>query len=79
MKNSSNVEILKTNKKLTTEEQKAFRQKLKPLLNVSGIKALCLEDKELYVEFNPTLLKLDSFKQRLLKAGFPLKLDAVPV
>ena len=79
MKNSSNLEILKTNKKLTTEEQNTFRQKLKPLLNVSGIMALCLEDKELYVKFNPTLFKLDSFKQRLLKAGFPLKLDAVQV
>jgi hypothetical protein len=79
MKNSSNLEILKTNKKLTIEEQNTFRQKLKPLLNVSGIKALCLEDKELYVEFNPTLLKLDSFKQRLLKAGFPIELNAVPV
>lgn len=79
MKNSLNLEILKTNKKLTIEEQNTFRQKLKPLLNVSGIMALCLEDKELYVEFNPTLFKLDSFKQSLMKAGFPLELNAVRV
>lgn len=77
MKNSFNLEIVKTSKKLTTEEQNAFRQKLKPLLNVSGIMALCLEDKELYVEFNPTSFNLDSFKQSLIVAGFPLELDAV--
>jgi len=79
MKNLFNLEILKTNKKLTTEEQNSCRQKLKPLLNVSGIMALCLEDKELYVEFNSTLFNLDSFKQSLMKAGFPLELDAVRV
>lgn len=79
MKNSFNLEIVKTSKKLTTEEQNTFRQKLKPLLNVSGVMALCLEDKELYVEFNPTLFNLDSFKQNLKVAGFPLALDAVRV
>lgn len=77
MKNSFNLKIVKTSKKLTTEEQNTFRQKLKPLLNVSGIMALCLEDKELYVEFNPTSFNLDSFKQSLIVAGFPLELDAV--
>lgn len=77
MKNSFNLKIVKTSKKLTTEEQNTFRQKLKPLLNVSGIMSLCLEDKELYVEFNPTSFNLDSFKQSLIVAGFPLELDAV--
>lgn len=79
MKNSLNLEILKTNKKLTTEEQNSFRQVLKPLLNISGIMSLCLEDKELYVEFNPTLLNINSFKPKLIELGFPIKLEVVTV
>ncbi len=79
MKNSFNLEILKTNKTLTTEEQNTFRLKLKPLLKLDGIMSLCLEAKELYVEFDPALFNLDSFKQTLIKTGFPLELDAVLV
>ncbi len=79
MKNSFKLEILKTNKTLTTEEQNTFRLKFKPLLNLVGIMSLCLEAKELYVEFDPTLFKLDSFKLNLLETEFPLELDAVLV
>ena len=79
MKNSFNLEILKINKNLTAEEQETFRQKFKPLLELSGITALCLEAKELYVEFNPILFNLDSFKLLLIELGFPLKLELVRV
>jgi hypothetical protein len=79
MKNSFNVEILKANKTLTTEEQKAFRLKFRPLLKLAGIISLCLETEELYVEFDSTLFKLDLFKSILIEAGFPLELDAVLV
>ncbi len=77
MKNSFKLEILKTNKTLITEEQNTFRQKFKPLLKVYGIISLCLESEYLYVEYNPELFKLDSFKLNILNMGFPLKLDAV--
>lgn len=79
MKNSFNLEILKTNINLTAKEQETFRQKFKPLLDISGIMSLCLEAKELYVEFNPTLFNLDSFKFLLIELGFPLKLEVVRV
>jgi len=79
MKNSFNLEILKTNKTLTKEEQNTFRLKFKPLLELDGIMSLCLEAKELYVEFDPALSNLDSFKQTLIETGFPLELDVVLV
>lgn len=79
MKDSFNVEILKPIKTLTTEEQNTFRLKFKPLLKLEGIKSLCLEAEELYVEFDPTLFNLDSFKFILIETGFPLELDAVLV
>ena len=79
MKNSFNLEILKINKNLTAEEQKTFRQKFEPLLDTPGIMALCLEAQELYVEFNPILFNLDSFKLLLIELGFPLKLELVRV
>ncbi|WJJ96419.1 hypothetical protein [Algibacter luteus] len=79
MKDSFKLEILKTNKELTTEEQETFREEFKPLLNQTGIMALCLEAKELYIEFNPTLLNLDSFKLKLIELGFPVKREAVNV
>ena len=79
MKDSFKVEILKPIKTLTTKEQNTFRLKFKPLLKLEGIMSLCLEAQELYVEFDPALFKLDSFKIILKKAGFPLKLDPVLV
>lgn len=79
MKNLFKLEILKTNKSLTTDEQDSFRLKLKPLLTLEGIMSLCLEKKKLYVEFNPALFNMDSFKHTLLQAGFPLKFNPVQV
>lgn len=79
MKNSFKLEILKTNKDLTTKEQDTFRQEFKPLLDQTGIMSLCLEAKELYIEFNPTLLNLDSFKLKLIELGFPIKQEVVNV
>jgi hypothetical protein len=77
MKNSFNVEILKTNKTLTTEEQNTFRLIFQPLLKLEGIISLCLEEEELFVEFDPTLIKLDSFKFMLIEAEFPLESETL--
>lgn len=79
MKNLLKLEILKTKKSLTTEEQNTFRLKFKPLLTLEGIMSLCLEKKHLYVEYNPVLINMDSFKQTLIKSGYPLKLNPVQV
>jgi len=77
MENSFSIEVFKTNKTLTTEEQNIFRENFKPLLTVDGMISLCLEAEDLYVEFNPVSFQLDSFKHNIMDMGFPLKLDAV--
>jgi len=79
MKNSFNIETLETIRTLTLEEQNTFRIKFKPLLKIKGIKSLCLEAEELFVEFNPTEFNLDSFKIRLVEMGIPMKLEAIQV
>ncbi|HHC80841.1 MAG TPA: hypothetical protein ENK46_13225 [Flavobacteriia bacterium] len=75
MKNSFNVEILEISKSLTNEELDTFRIKLKPLLNLEGIMSICLEAKELYVEFDASSFDLDSFKLILTALRFPLKVE----
>jgi len=73
MKNSFNLEVLKTSKTLTTEEQRSFRIKLKPLLEQDGVISLCLEADELYIEFDSTSFNLSLFKDILKDIGFPLE------
>ena len=72
MKNLFKLEVLKTNKILTTEEQSNFRLKFKPFLNIAGIISLCLEEEHLYIEYDPITFNLDSFKEILTAVGFPL-------
>lgn len=79
MKNSHSIETLKTSRSLKTEEQNSFRLKFEPLLRLTGIITLCLEGNELYVEYNPEMFNLDSFKSLVLDMGFPLELDEVLV
>lgn len=73
MKKSFNLEVFKTNKTLTTKKQETFRLKFKPFLNLDGIMSLCLEEEYLYVEFDQSLLNLDSFKRNLTVVEFPLE------
>ena len=75
MKNLFKLEVLKTNKTLTAKEQNDFRLKFKPLLNIDGVSSLCLEEEELYIEYDPKFFNLDSFKDILTDAGFPLKYE----
>lgn len=72
MKNSFNLEVLKTSKTLTTEQQRSFRIKLKPLLGQDGVISLCLEADELYIEFDSAFFNLSSFRDILKDVGFPL-------
>lgn len=78
MKNSFKLEILKTNRTLTTEEQNAFRLKFKPFLNIEGVISLCLEKEHLYIEYDPITYNLDSFKEILTAVGYPLENEASP-
>lgn len=79
MKNSFKLEVLKTSKTLTTEQQRTFRIKLKPLLEHDGVISLCLEADELYIEFDPTSFNLGSLKDVLKEVGFPLEHENEPV
>ena len=72
MKHSFKLEVLKTNKTLTTEEQSNFRLKFKPFLNIAGIISLCIVDEYLYIEYDPISFNLHSFKEILTAVGFPL-------
>lgn len=78
MKNSFKLEILKTNKILTTEEQSAFRLKFNPFLNIEGVISLCLEEEHLYIEYDPITFNLDSFKEILTAVGYPLENEVLP-
>jgi hypothetical protein len=75
MKNLLNLEILKTNKTLSTKELMAFRLKFIPFLDIDGIASLCLEAEYLYIEFNQKKFNIDSFKRILTDTGFPLELE----
>ena len=77
MKNSFNLEVLKTNKILTTEEQRNFLLKFKPFLNIAGIISLCLEEETLYIEYDPISFNLNSFKEILTAVEFPLKYENI--
>ncbi|MDX1828849.1 MAG: hypothetical protein R3342_04805 [Lutibacter sp.] len=79
MKNLFKLEILETNKTLTLEEQNDFRLKFKPLLKIAGIQSLCLEQNELYIEFDPIMFNKASFKHILNEMAFPLKLNKILV
>jgi hypothetical protein len=75
MKNLFKLEVLKTNKTLTEKEQNDFRLKFKPFLNIDGVSSLCLEEEHLYIEYGTKSFNLDSFKDILTDAGFPLKYE----
>lgn len=75
MKNTFNLEVINTDRMLTSAEQQKFRARLKKLLKLDGLISMCLETESLYVEFNPQLFSLGSFKSVLSDIGFPLKQD----
>lgn len=79
MKTLFNLESLKTNKSPTIKEQNSFRLKLKHLLAFDRIISLCIDEKNLYAAFKPTLFNLDLFKQNLLNNVFPLRLNPVQI
>jgi len=77
MNNLIKLEVLKTNKTLTAKEQVDFRLKFEPFLNIDGVISLCLEEEQLYIEYDQKSFNLDSFKDVVTGAGFPLKYETV--
>lgn len=80
MKNSFSLEIISTERNLTQEEQLDFRKQLRNLLKLEGVISMCLEKRELYIEYDPSKFNLFPFKQVLGSIGFPvssLKLDVL--
>nr|NQU90290.1 hypothetical protein [Bacteroidota bacterium] len=75
MKNTFKLEVMNTQLILTKIEQDAFKVHLKHLLKSKGMISMCVEAENLYVEFNPKLFNLESFKSDLKDIGFPLKQD----
>ncbi len=78
MENSFKLEVLKTNKTLTTEEQSNFRVKFKPFLNIDGVISICMDEEHLYIEYDPLAFNLESFKEILKAVGFPLEHEGSP-
>lgn len=80
MKNSFSLEIISTERNLTREEQIDFRKQLRNLLKLEGVISMCLEKRELYIEYDPSKFNLVPFKQLLGNIGFPvssIKLDVL--
>ncbi len=67
------LKVMKTEKILTQYEQNAFRSQLKQLLRIEGMISMCLESRNLYIEYNPKRFSIESFKTVLKDIGFPLK------
>lgn len=66
------LEIINTFRTLSESEQNIIRKKLNHLLNFDGLISLCLESKELYIEFDPITFNIDVLKLVLSDIGFPL-------
>jgi hypothetical protein len=73
MKNPNSLQIIKTASSLTENEQNIVRARLKALLEKDGIISMCLDDENLYVEYNPNRHSVGSLKFRLKEAGFPME------
>lgn len=72
MKNSNRFEIVKPNKKLTNNEQNNCRDLIRPLLNKEGIISLCHDNENLFVEYNPEILTINSIYVFLAETGVPV-------
>lgn len=73
MKNQNNIERIIADSKLTEENQIDLRNRLKPLAGLSGIESICLDNEELFIEYNPIQQNRDSIIAELRKTGFPSK------
>lgn len=68
-----NLEIIKSAKEISADEQTRLKKQLKVLLKQKGIVSLCLDSKYLFVEYNADYLALNDLAILLREAEFPLK------
>jgi hypothetical protein len=64
------VEIVDTNRVLNKNEQVFFRDRLKQLLEKEEIISICLDDKNLFLEYNQNKIDKASIKDLLLEYDF---------
>lgn len=71
MKKANNFIIIKTISVLTEKEQSECRVLLKDMLKQQGIISLCLDNENLFVEYNPEILNVENIYQMMENVGFP--------
>ncbi len=71
MKKANSFIIVKTISVLTEKEQSDCRVLLKDMLKQQGIISLCLDNENLFVEYNPEILNLEKIYQMMENVGFP--------
>lgn len=72
MKKSNQIQIITTGKILSEKERSNYRVLLKSVLEQKGIISLCLDAKELFVEYNPEIWNNEKIYAVLEEAGFPV-------
>lgn len=71
MKKANSFIIIKTISVLTEKEQSECRVLLKDMLKQQGIISLCLDNENLFVEYNPEILNVEKIYQMMENVGFP--------
>lgn len=72
MKKSNQIQIVTTSKILSEIELNKYRTLLKSVLEQKGIISLCLDVKNLFVEYNPEIWNTEKIYAVLEEAGFPV-------
>lgn len=65
MKESYHVEIINTKGIMSSAQQAKFRNRLKKLLEREEIISVCVDDRSLFIEYNPNTLNKASLKNLL--------------
>ncbi len=81
MKNQNLIIRIIADWKLSQNEQIKWRKKLKIFSMVPGIESICLDNKELFIEYDPALHSKASINAEVRAVGFPaehLYIEPVP-
>jgi hypothetical protein len=72
MKESYNVVIVNTKSIMSQSQQAFYRERLKQVLEREEIISICLDDRSLFIEYNPSLIDGASVIKLLLKYAVPV-------
>jgi hypothetical protein len=72
MKESYDVEIVNTKGILNSNQQAFFRNRLKQLLEKEEIISICIDERSLFIEYNPNTLSKTSLKDLLIEYSSPM-------